>query len=165
MASTWAEGWQILAYLLMAVGLVGTLAPLVPGAGLIWLGAFLWAWADGFQRVGWPTLLILGMFVLLSTGIDWLLTAFGARRGGASWQGMLLGAVGAIVGFLVFQFIGALIGGLAALLVWEARRHEGDWGRATRAGVGAILGYLVAAVVRFVLGLLMVAIFLWQAWG
>lgn len=158
------EGLQILAYLLMAIGLVGTFAPLVPGAGLIWLGALLWAWTDGFQRVGWPTLAVLFLFVLLSLAVDALLTAFGARRGGASWQGLLLGALGAVLGFLVFQFIGALFGGLAALLLWEARRHGGDWGRATRAGVGAVLGYIVSAAVRFLLGLLMVAIFLWQAW-
>ncbi|MCX7852963.1 MAG: DUF456 domain-containing protein [Caldilineales bacterium] len=155
---------QILSYLLMAIGLVGTFAPLVPGAGLIWLGALLWAWADGFQRVGWPTLLVLFLFVLLSLAVDALLTAFGARRGGASWQGLLLGALGAVVGFFVFQFIGAVVGGLAALLLWEARRHGGDWGRATRAGVGAVLGYLVSAAVRFLLGLFMEAIFLWQAW-
>lgn len=158
------EWLQILAYLLMAIGLVGTFAPLVPGAGLIWLGALVWAWADGFQRVGWPTLAVLFLFVLLSLAVDALLTAFGARRGGASWQGLLLGALGAVLGFLVFQFIGALIGGLAALLLWEARRHGGDWGRATRAGVGAVLGYIVSAAVRFLLGLLMVMIFFWQAW-
>ena len=58
-----ASSVQVLAYIGMAIGLVGTVLPLIPGTILIWLSALLWAWADGFERVGWPTLLVLALLV------------------------------------------------------------------------------------------------------
>ncbi len=154
---------QILAYIVMAVGLIGTFAPLLPGAILIWLGVFVWAWADGFGAIGWPTLVALALLVGVSTVVDVGLTAAGAKWGGASWQGMIAASLAAVAGFLIFNFIGALVGGVLGLLAWETRRRGGNWREASRASGGAMLGYVVGAVVRFMLGLAMVLIFVWQA--
>ena len=46
------------AYLLMFLGIVGALVPVLPGPLLIWLGVFVWAWADGIRfRIGWRSTL------------------------------------------------------------------------------------------------------------
>lgn len=156
---------QALAYLAMAVGLVGTFAPLLPGAVLIWFGALAWAWADGFERVGWPTLLVLAVLVAASMAADVALTAFGAAKGGASWQGMLAAALAAIVGFILFNFLGAILGCLLGLLAWETYRRGGDWRQAWKSSGGAILGYVASSAVRFAIGVVMLVIFAWQAFG
>ena len=156
---------QALAYLAMAVGLVGTFAPLLPGAVLIWAGALAWAWVDGFERVGWPTLVVLAVLVAASMAADVALTAFGAAKGGASWQGMLAAALAAIVGFILFNFLGALLGCLLGLLVWETYRRGGDWRQAWKSSGGAILGYVASSAVRFAIGVVMLVIFAWQAFG
>ena len=62
--------WALLAYLLMFVGLIGSVLPLVPGPVFIWLGALVWAANDGFQAVGWPTLLFLGLLTVLAWSSD-----------------------------------------------------------------------------------------------
>ncbi len=56
--------------LLLLVGLAGSVIPVLPGPLFIWLGALLWAWGDGFERVGWPTLVVLGLLALLSWATD-----------------------------------------------------------------------------------------------
>ena len=48
---------EFFAYALMVLGLIGSLLPVVPGPVFIWLGVLTWAWSDGFQAIGWPTLL------------------------------------------------------------------------------------------------------------
>lgn len=156
---------QVLAYITMAVGLIGTFAPLVPGAVLIWVGAFVWAWVDDFQHIGWPTLLVLALLVGVSMVVDVALAAFGARKGGATWQGMLVAGLSAVAGFFVFNFLGAIIGGVLGLLAWETYHRGGNWRQAWKSSGGAILGYVVSSVVRFVIGLAMLAIFAWQAFS
>ena len=42
------------------------MAPVVPGPWLVWASALLWAWADGFRHVGWPTLLLMAALAALA---------------------------------------------------------------------------------------------------
>ncbi len=155
---------QMLAYLGMAIGLIGTVAPLLPGAILIWLSMLAWAWADGFERVGWPTLVVLGVLMLVAELSDLLLAAMGARRGGASWLGLLFGGIGAVVGLLFFNLVGALLGAVVGMLGWEIYRQRGDWRAAGRSSGGLLCGYLVAIVFKFGLGIVMIVVFIAQAY-
>ncbi len=154
---------QIIAYIGMAVGLIGIIAPIIPGTIIIWLSALLWAWADGFQAVGWPTLIVLGVLVVLAELSDWLFTILGAKKGGASWSGLAVAAIAAIVGFIIINFIGALAFAFLGLLGWEFYRHRGDWRKAWRSSRWAVVGYILSIVVKLTLGMFMVIIFVWQA--
>ena len=49
----------LLAGLLIALGIVGTVLPGLPGAPLVFVGLFVAAWIDGFEKVGFGTLAIL----------------------------------------------------------------------------------------------------------
>ena len=92
----------VLAFVLILVGLIGTLLPVMPGALLVFLGMFAGAWADDFSRVGWAVLGVLAILTVLFYVLDFLAGAYGARRLGASrW-----GVVGAILGALVGMFFG-----------------------------------------------------------
>jgi len=53
--------WWLLAGILVLVGMAGTVLPALPGAPLVFLGLLLAAWIDGFQRVGWLALTLLGV--------------------------------------------------------------------------------------------------------
>jgi uncharacterized protein YqgC (DUF456 family) len=160
----------LLAYLLMFLGVVGAILPVMPGPLLIWLGAFLWGWADGFQAVGWPTLALLGILMVLAWGSDLILTTVGSRRAGASWKAIAAAIVGAIVGgvFLsgvapaIGTILGAILGGVVGILGVEYFEKR-DWGQAFRAVRGYIVGSLAASGLELFLSLLMIAIFAWQA--
>jgi uncharacterized protein YqgC (DUF456 family) len=76
--------YYIVAGLLVALGLAGVVLPALPGMPLLFAGLVLAAWADGFQRVGWVMLVVLGVLTLLSFLVDFLATVFGAKRVGAS---------------------------------------------------------------------------------
>ena len=76
--------WYVLAAVLVIVGLAGIVLPALPGLPLVFCGMLLAAWTDGFQRVEWWWLLVLGVLTLLSMAIDFWATAVGAKRVGAS---------------------------------------------------------------------------------
>lgn len=148
----------------MLIGLVGILLPMVPGTILIFAAALLYAWLDNFQAVGWPTLIVLGVLTVLATTGDIWATSLGAKAGGASGWSMLAGLVGGVVGMIVLSLPGAIIGSILGVLLVEVAR-VGDWHRALKAGGGWLIGWLFSVVLQVVVGLVMIAIFYWQATG
>jgi hypothetical protein len=158
------------AYTLLFLGLVGSAVPVVPGPLLIWLGALLWAWQDGFQAIGWPTLFVLAILTVLAWGSDLLLTMVISRKTGASWKA-ILGAIGGglVGGFLFGGFIpvvgtvvAALTGGVIGILVVEYFDKR-NWSLAFQASRNYILAFLLSSVVEISLAIVMILIFLWQA--
>jgi uncharacterized protein YqgC (DUF456 family) len=149
-----ADLLTLVAYLLIILGLVGAILPILPGSVLIWLGALLWAWVDGFQAVGWPTLAVLGVLMVLAWTSDLVLTTLGTRKAGASWKAVVVPVIGTILGTI----LGALIGIL--LIEYYDKR---DWGQAYRASKAYVLGSLAGRALELVLSLFMIVIFAWQA--
>ncbi len=163
------EGGFLVAYLLMILGIIGTIVPLLPGAPLIWLGALMWAWTDNFQRVGWPMLVLLGLLAVVALVSNWFMTTLTSRKAGANWKSVLGAMAGGIAGGFLLSAVpvvgtlfGALIGAVAGMLVleyWQKRDAKLAW----RSAIAYILGHLASSIVEFVICLVMLALFAWQA--
>jgi hypothetical protein len=151
----------ILTLLVMLVGVIGTVAPVIPGTILIFAAALIYAIAEGFQAMGWPTLVVLGLLAAIATSADLWASTAGAKLGGASGWSIVVGLVGGLVGLFFFTLPGAIIGAIAGVLVAEIVR-AGDWKKALKASGGWGLGWALSTIVNLGIGLLMVAIFLWQ---
>jgi uncharacterized protein YqgC (DUF456 family) len=148
----------IVAFVLVAVGLMGTVLPALPGVPLVFLGLALAAWAEGFRFVGAGTLTVLGLMALLAYGVDLVAGALGAKKFGASRLAMLGAAIGTVAGLflgLPGLILGPFVGGAAGELY--ARR---DLRQAGRAGLGAWLGLVVGGATKLALSFSMLAIFL-----
>lgn len=146
-----------LALLLMAVGLVGTLVPMIPGSPLVLIAAILHKLYFGPAGASLWVLFLLGGFVVFSLGVEYLATSLGAKRLGGSWKGMAGAVVGAIVG-LFFSLPGILLGPFIGAFLFEWI-GDYEYKRALRAGTGAILGLLVGAVGKFAICIVMIALF------
>jgi hypothetical protein len=145
----------MLAWLVVGVGVIGLFLPLLPGPPLVWVGLVLAAWVDGFERVGWGSLLLLALAALLASAVDWVAASAGASWLRASRRASFGAFLGTVVG-LFFGLPGLLIGpfvGAAAGEYWAVR----DLRRAGRIGLGTWLGLAVAGVARAGLVVLMVA--------
>lgn len=164
--------WLYLAgYVLIIVGVIGVILPLAPGPLLIWLGAFVWAWGDGFERINWIVLTILGILAVLAWTSDLLFTAALSRRAGVSWKAIGGAIFGGLAGGLLLTGIpivgaigGALIGAmLGTLLVeWFDKRNLQ---RALLATRNYLIGSLAASALEILIAVVMVIIFLWQLWS
>ncbi len=160
----------VLAYLLMFVGLIGSVLPLVPGPLLIWLGALLWAANDGFQSVGWPTLLFLGILTVIAWSSDLVLTSVFSRRMGASWKAVLGAIVGGLAGGLLLggwipivgTLLATILGAIAGMVAVEALDKR-DLRVALRTTRGYMAGVLASSLLEAMLAIAMILIFAWQA--
>ena len=167
-----------LTIVLMAMGLLGSVVPGLPGVTLIFLSALVYATLTDFRWVGGVILVVLFIFAAIAFVADFVATSYGARRFGASNWGTVGGAVGGIAGALIgllFLGIGSLfgliLGTIAGVFIGEYLRRERhgdpeeqdpaetDWRRASRAAGGVLVGYLASAVIQGLLGLASIVVF------
>jgi uncharacterized protein YqgC (DUF456 family) len=169
--------------IVMLAGLAGSVLPGLPGVPLIFISALVYAIVTDFEVVGGLTVALLGVFAAIALVLDFVATAYGARRFGASNWGTAGGAIGGIAGALIgalFLGIGALfgllLGSIGGVFLGEyLRRRRGDraadevrpaprfgqedWQRTSRAAGGVLIGYVASAIVQGLLGLLSVIVF------
>ena len=159
----------------MLLGLLGSILPGLPGVPVIFISALVYTYLTSFEDIGVLVLVILGLFALLAFVADFLGTAYGVRRFGASNWGTVGGAIGGLLGTLagaLFLGVGALFGLLAGsvggVLVGEYLRRERrvttppgarNWRRTSRAAGGVLVGYLISTVIQSVIGVLSIVVF------
>lgn len=148
----------ILAVLLVAAGIAGTVLPGLPGPILVFAGLVLAAWADDFSRVGVGTLLVLGVLTVAAYVIDLAATVLGVQRAGASRRAVVGAALGLLAG-LPFGLPGLLLGPFVGAVLAELT-VRGDLRVAGRAGLAAWLGFLIGTVTKLALVFGMIGLFL-----
>jgi uncharacterized protein YqgC (DUF456 family) len=151
-AITW-----ILAVILVGLGVAGSVLPALPGVPLVFGGLLLAAWADDFQRVGPLPLVVLGLLVLVSFAIDFLATALGAKRVGATRLAILGAAIGTVMG-LFLGLPGLILGPFVGAVVGELVSH-GKVEQAARAGVATWIGLLFGTLAKLALVFTMLGVF------
>jgi uncharacterized protein len=148
--------------LLFAAGLVGSVVPWLPGPPFVLAGAVVWALATDFDTLGWGRLAILAALTALSVVLEFVTTAVGARRYGASRWGMLGAIVGALVG-VFFGPIGLFVGCIAGAVGAELIRGS-ELAASVRSGIGALVGLLAGLVADLVVCVTMIGLFLVWVW-
>ena len=139
----------IVASILFAAGIVGTFAPVLPGAPLIWAGMLVFGFMTGFEKLHWLFFLLQGLLAVAVMGVDYLATALGSRCFGAS-KAAVYGAVIGLFAGLFFLPLGLLIGPFAGAVLFElifTRKPE----TALRSGLGAVVGFWSGIIFKLIL--------------
>ncbi|SRR6266496_5562362 len=151
--------WWVITIVLFAVGLIGTIAPVLPGTTIILAGAVLHRIMLGPEKsIGWSTIIVLVLLTLATYAVDILAGYFGAKYFGATKWGTVGAIVGAMVGLLfgiVGLFIGPVIGAIAGEFIAGKRMID-----AGRAGWGSLLGNIGGMLAKLIIALAMITIFL-----
>lgn len=154
--------FHLLAALLVLLGIAGVLLPALPGVPLVFAGLLLSAWADGFDRVGWVALTLLGGLTLVSVLVDIASSALGAKGLGASKLAMAGAVLGSLLGLLMLPW-GVLAGPFIGALAGEYL-HSRRLGLATKVGLATFLGLVIAVALKLGLVMAMLGIFALAWW-
>lgn len=161
--------WLLIA--IMAVGVIGSVVPALPGSSLVLAAILLWGVLTGFSKIG----IALGVAIavlILSTTVDFLATFWGAKKAGVSrWGqiGAMVGLVavifgllppalvvgGPIIGLLIGPFLGALIGEFL---------YRRNIKQALKAAVAVVASSLIGNLIQGVLALVAVIVFMVTTW-
>ena len=151
--------WWFITIVLFAIGLIGTVLPVVPGTTVILAASIIHRVMLGAElSVGWKTIALLVLLTAATYVLDFLGGYFGAKFFGATKWGMLGAVIGLLCGLffgLVGLFLGPVVGAIAGEIVGGKRLVD-----AGRAGWGSLLGNLGGMMGKLLIGLVMITIFL-----
>lgn len=153
-------------FALCLVGLIGTLMPVMPGSGLIFIGALLYALLTDFQVISGPALIfLLGLMLTGSIG-QFFITSFGARVMGAGKYGIIGAFAGFFLGLLLIpvpggSLLGAFVGAFVCELGFALKSEKASF----KAGIGAVIGAIFSLFFEFFIGLVMVVYTLYLIWN
>lgn len=141
----------------------------MPGTLVMFAAALCYKLLVPQGGIGWPSVVIVGILMLVAEGLDWVLAArFAKKYGGsrrAAWGAGIGGMIGAFVGIpipVVGSIVGAFAGAFVGALVFEMSAGSGG-GTATRVAWGALIGRVAAAAIKMGIGLVMAVWLLFAA--
>jgi uncharacterized protein YqgC (DUF456 family) len=146
----------------MLVGLL--ILPILPGLVIIWLAALGYGLLAGFGTLGWIIFAILTLLMLAGSVVDNILMGASAHKEGAPWWVILLAMLAAIAGsiFIPIPILGGILAALLTLFAIEWLRRK-DWRKALLSIKGMMIGWGWAFVIRFIIGMVMIG--LWLIWA
>lgn len=155
---------------LMVVGVAGAVIPALPGSSLILAAVVIWGAVAGFSGLGWALGVAVAVAVL-SIGIDFLATYWGAKQAGVSKWGQIGAIVGLLVGMLGLlpawilggPILGIVVGALLGAIVGEYL-YRRDLSLAFKAGISVVVSSLVGNLIQGLLALAAVVVFLVATW-
>lgn len=128
----------ILVALAIAVGLVGIIVPILPGALLVIAAIGVWAFVES-TTVSWVTFGVAAVFFGAAEVIKYVWPVKRMRRAEVRTSVLVIGAVAGFIGFFVIPVIGLLIGFIAGVFAAELAIRR-DATRAWASTVHALKG-------------------------
>jgi hypothetical protein len=146
------------------VGFLGALVPLAPGSLVVWLGIVVYRLWLGEAGVPWWFVFASGGLVILAQLFDIASGAWGAKKFGATWRGMVGALLGGIVGFfvpppLLWLLLGPIIGAVLGEMLGGRKFAE-----AGRAGLGTVVGALAAWAAKIGVTVFVIGWFYYLTW-
>jgi len=153
-----------IAMLMMAVGLL--MIPILPGLVIIWVSALGYGIAVGFGMLGWVMTALITVLMLAGSILDNVLMGAQAHKEGAPWWVVLIAMAAAIIGSFVIPIpiIGGILAALLVLFLLEWMRLK-NARKALASMRGMLVGCGWAFVFRFIMGLIMIGLWLIWAWA
>jgi len=151
--------WWSVTILLFAVGMFGTVVPLLPGTTIIFAAVVVHRLMLGEARsVGWWTLGGLLILTIISHILDFVSGSLGAKKFGATRWGAIGALVGTVIGMFFFPW-GLIFGPLLGVLAGELYSGQGLL-TAGRSTWGTIVGATAGMIVQVIIGVVMISWFL-----
>ena len=145
----------------MAVGLLGTLLPFLPGLPVVWAAALVYGLAKGFGPIGWVAFSLITVVGIGGLVLGTVLPHRRAASKGAPASTLLAAVVLGLIGFFVIPIVGLPVGAGLGVLLAE-RNRLGSWDLAWAATKDLMVGFGIGALVQFGAGMVMVLI--WILW-
>ena len=149
-------GLYAVSFVLILVGLAGTIIPALPGIPMIFAGGWLIAYLEDYQFFGWGTLIALGVLTVISLIIDWVSQTMGAQKAGATKLGLTGAFVGTIVG-IPFGLVGIFLFPVIGAFVGEMIGHR-DMRKAGKVSWATWIGMIAGIAAKLAIAFIMIGI-------
>jgi uncharacterized protein YqgC (DUF456 family) len=152
---------QVVIAVVMLMGVASLFLVIIPGLTVIWLAALIYGILTGFTISSGIIFAVMTALMLFGNVTDQLMMGARAKKSGASWTGVVLSTISALVFSILLPPFGGLIAALVVLFAFEAIRLK-DLRQAGGTTSQMAVGCAGAILVRVIIGLVMIG--LWVLW-
>jgi len=153
--------WLILGFILMIVGIIGSVLPVLPGPVTGWFGLLLLHFSKAipmnYQLLGITFAIAVTIFIL-----DYIIPGLGTKKFGGSKKGATGATLGLIIGLIVPIPLGFVIGAFLGALIGELIHDPKDLKRALRSAFGSFVGFLASVTMKLMVSLVYTVIFVYE---
>ncbi|MDH4231551.1 MAG: DUF456 domain-containing protein [Nitrospirota bacterium] len=143
----------ILGGICMTAGIIGSVAPFVPGPPVSYLGLLLLQ-LGAIRPFSTRFLLVYAVLTILVVVLDSIIPVYGTKRFRGSSYGVWGSALGLLAGLLLFTPLGIIIGPISGAFLGELLSGK-RVPQAFRSAFGSFVGFLAGTSIKVVLSLMM----------
>lgn len=150
-----------LGFLLMWVGIAGSVLPVIPGTPVSWIGLIVLYLAPSIP-FDWAFISITGVIAIGLYILDYIIPAWGTKRFGGSKAGIWGTMIGLVLGILVPIPLGILIGPFLGALIGEIAFNKTQGHQALKAATGSFIGFLASTFMKVFATFVFLGIFVYK---
>ena len=139
----------IIAFVLLFLGLLGSMIPGLPGPPLSYIGILLIHFFAGTQ-FSTSFLLTWAVIVILVFLLDYFMQVWGVKKFGGGRKAIIGTFLGLFMG-LFFPPIGLLLGPFCGAFIGALLEVRGDNNRALKVAVGSFIGFVTGTILKLVI--------------
>ena len=145
----------ILAFLLLLVGLAGSVIPVLPGPPLSYVGLLLLQWS-GYGDFSPRFLWIWAAITVVITVVDNFLPAWMTRRFGGSRSATAGSLLGVVAGMFLFPPVGLIVGPFLGALIGELLHDSANSSKALRVALGSFAAFICGTGAKLIISSIMI---------
>lgn len=141
----------VIGTILIIAGILGCVAPVLPGAPLNYLAIILLQFTS---KTDFSTqfLVVWGIVVIIVQILDYYITVWGTKKLGGGTYGAWGAGIGVIAGMFVFPPWGIIFMPLVCAVIGELLDNK-EFSVALKAGFGAFMGFLAGTLMKLVVAI------------
>ncbi len=139
----------IIAFVLLFLGLLGSMIPGLPGPPLSYIGILLIHFFTGTQ-FSTSFLLTWAVIVVLVFLLDYFMQIWGVKKFGGGRKAIIGTFVGLFMG-LLFPPLGLFIGPFCGAFIGALLEVRGDNNRALKVAIGSFIGFVTGTILKLVI--------------
>ena len=144
----------ILAFALLAVGLLGTVIPGLPGPPLSYIGLLVMQWS-GYGKFSFAFLLVWAGITATVTIMDYFLPTVLTKQFGGSRTASIGSFLGLVAGVFFFPPLGMIIGPFLGAFTGELIHSHANGAKAFKVALGAFLAFIVGTGAKLIISSIM----------
>ena len=151
----------IIGFILMLVGIMGSILPVIPSTPISWAGLIVLYLAPSLA-FDWLFIIVTGVVAISIYVLDYIVPAVGTKRFGGSRAGVWGTMIGLIIGLIAPIPFGILIGPFVGALVGEILFNNTKGPEALKAAIGSFFGFLASTFMKFFATTIYFGIFIYK---
>ncbi len=131
------------------VGIIGAIAPIIPGTILSFAGLVL-AYCTEHSSISEETLWIWGIISVIVIALDYILPGYFSKVFGGTKAGITGATIGVLIGAFVMGPIGIIMGPFIGAVVGEMIKERRPLDKALVVGFGSLLSFFVGTGIKLI---------------